>query len=263
MAATPARARRSSPAGIYLACARSANAGRRCPRERGGPGPRLVHTPSDPSGSQRSPAVSSGKSFAQVAGAILRKQARGQNPDKDEAAGSSPARPTNRPVTSADAGSSASRRQSNRMHPVRDEVLRVIAVLSRNSGSEQRLCAPTVVGLPQMVSRTAVSEPIPVFRPSGHQVPSDTLLGVTLEMELRPADARGVQLTRPRRGWYPARCPGAAAGASPGGLEQFDHVAGGVLQQDLGAARSGDDVVAEPAAGGAEPVDLAGQVGDL
>jgi hypothetical protein len=49
---------------------------------RGMPGPRLVHTPSEPSGSQRSPAVSSGRSFAQVAGAILQKQARGQNPDK-------------------------------------------------------------------------------------------------------------------------------------------------------------------------------------
>lgn len=31
MAATHARALRSSPAAIYLACARSANAGRRCP----------------------------------------------------------------------------------------------------------------------------------------------------------------------------------------------------------------------------------------
>jgi hypothetical protein len=50
-------------------------------------GPRLVHMPSEPSGSQRSPAVSSGRSFAQVAGAILRKQARGQNPDKDELPG--------------------------------------------------------------------------------------------------------------------------------------------------------------------------------
>jgi hypothetical protein len=38
--------------------------------------------------------VSSGKSFAQVAGAILRKQAQGQNPDKDEVGGSSPPRPT-------------------------------------------------------------------------------------------------------------------------------------------------------------------------
>src|SRR5215218_5438810 len=60
--------------------------------------------------------------------------------------------------------------------------------------------------------------------------------------------------------WCPARCPGAAAGASLGGLEQFHHVAGGVLQQDLGATGSGDDVVAEPAAGGAKPLDLAGQV---
>ena len=72
-------------------------------------GPRLVHTPSESSGSQRSPVVSSGRSFAQVAGAILRKQAQGQNPDKDEAAGSSPARPTNRPVTSGNAGRFASR----------------------------------------------------------------------------------------------------------------------------------------------------------
>jgi hypothetical protein len=47
-------------------------------------GPRLVHTPPEPSGSQRSPADSSGRSFAQVAGAILGKQARGLNPDKDE-----------------------------------------------------------------------------------------------------------------------------------------------------------------------------------
>jgi hypothetical protein len=38
---------------------------------------------------------------------------------------------------------------------------------------------------------------------------------------------------------------------SPGGLEQFDQVAGGVLQQGLRAAGSADDVVAEPAAGGA------------
>jgi hypothetical protein len=60
------------------------DAERRCPRVRGVPGPHLVHMPSDPSGSQRSPAVSSGRSLAQVAGAILRKQGRGQNPDKDE-----------------------------------------------------------------------------------------------------------------------------------------------------------------------------------
>jgi hypothetical protein len=63
------------------------DAERRCPRERSVPGPRLVHTPSEPSGSQRSPAVSSSRSFAQVAGAILQKQDRGQNPDKDEIPG--------------------------------------------------------------------------------------------------------------------------------------------------------------------------------
>jgi hypothetical protein len=36
-------------------------------------------------GAERFVAVSSGTSFAQVAGAILGKRARGQNPDKDEA----------------------------------------------------------------------------------------------------------------------------------------------------------------------------------
>src|SRR6266536_260323 len=68
-----------------------------------------------------------------------------------------------------------------------------------------------------------------------------------------------------RQGRYPARrrCPRTAAGSSPGGLEQFDGVAGGVLQQDLRAARPGDDVVAELQAGGTEPVDLRGQVTDL
>ena len=50
--------------------------------------------PSDPSGSQRSSAGSNGRSFAQLVGAILRKQAQGQNPDKDEVPGSSPGRPT-------------------------------------------------------------------------------------------------------------------------------------------------------------------------
>jgi hypothetical protein len=45
-------------------------------------------------GAERLPTVSSGRSFAQVAGATLRKQARGQNPDKDEVGGSSPPRPT-------------------------------------------------------------------------------------------------------------------------------------------------------------------------
>jgi hypothetical protein len=87
------------PSGSLVAEDRSAE-GRPRP-DRTGPsclcarlGPRLVHTPSVPSGLQRSPGVSSGRSFAQVAGAILRKQAPGLNPDKDEVPGSSPGRPT-------------------------------------------------------------------------------------------------------------------------------------------------------------------------
>jgi hypothetical protein len=52
----------------------------------------LVHTPPVPSGSQRSPAVSSGTSFAQVADAILGKRACGLNPDKDEVQGDAGAR---------------------------------------------------------------------------------------------------------------------------------------------------------------------------
>jgi hypothetical protein len=54
-------------------------------------------------GAQRFIAVSSGASFAQVAGTILGKQAWVENPDKDEAAGSSPARPTIPPLTSGNA----------------------------------------------------------------------------------------------------------------------------------------------------------------
>jgi hypothetical protein len=49
--------------------------------ERGGFGPHLVHTQSEP---EQCAAVSSGASFAQVAGVILQKQARVENPDKDE-----------------------------------------------------------------------------------------------------------------------------------------------------------------------------------
>ena len=40
-----------------------------------------------PIGAERFATVSSGRSFAQVAGAILGKQGRVQNPDKDEAGG--------------------------------------------------------------------------------------------------------------------------------------------------------------------------------
>ncbi len=62
---------------------------------------------------------------------------------------------------------------------------------------------------------------------------------------LRPA------LTRPRAG-----APGLRRGCSPGRLEQLDHAAARILEQDLRAAGSGHDVVAEPPAYGAEPLDL-------
>jgi hypothetical protein len=45
-------------------------------------------------------------------------------------------------------------------------------------------------------------------------------------------------------------------------LEQLDHVAGGVFEQDLTAAGAGDDVVAEAHSGLAEPSYLGGDVGD-
>jgi hypothetical protein len=45
---------------------------------------RLLFSNPHPIGTQRFATVSSGTSFAQVAGAILQKQARVQNPDKDE-----------------------------------------------------------------------------------------------------------------------------------------------------------------------------------
>jgi hypothetical protein len=93
------------------------DAERRCPRERACP----VHVGPHAIGAERFLALSSGTSFAQVAGAILGKRARGQNPDK--AAGSSPARPTKQPLTSGNAagledcvdshGSVRSRRESD------------------------------------------------------------------------------------------------------------------------------------------------------
>jgi hypothetical protein len=59
------------------------DAERRCPREREVPGSMIGPLPM---GADRFATVSSGRSFAQVAGAILRKQARGQNPDEDAVA---------------------------------------------------------------------------------------------------------------------------------------------------------------------------------
>ena len=59
--------------------------------------------------------------------------------DKDEAAGSSPARPTNRLVTSENAGHCVLRCQPNQVDPGWDEVLRALTLLSRNNAFEQPL----------------------------------------------------------------------------------------------------------------------------
>ena len=77
--------------------------------------------------------------------------------------------PQNRPLTSADAGRSASRGQSNWMLPVRDEVLRVIAVLSRNSGSEQPLLRTYCRGFASDGQPHCGDRTYPLFRPSVHQ----------------------------------------------------------------------------------------------
>ena len=74
-------------------------------------------------GPERFATVSSGTSFAQVAGAILGKQARAQIPDKDEAAGSSPARPTNEAHDQRKRWSLRSQVPAHRMPPNWVEVL--------------------------------------------------------------------------------------------------------------------------------------------
>src|SRR5437764_329116 len=40
------------------------------------------------------------------------------------------------------------------------------------------------------------------------------------------------------------------------GLEQLNHIAGGILQQDLGSTRTGDDIVAKLDASAPQPFDL-------
>src|SRR5215216_3995891 len=47
-----------------------------------------------------------------------------------------------------------------------------------------------------------------------------------------------------------------------GGLEELDRVAGGIVEQDLLAARAADDVVAEAQPRGSQPLDFAGEVLD-
>ena len=67
------------------------DAERRCPRERGEP----VRVWSHHIGAERSATLSSGTSFAQVAGVILCKQSRVENPETDEV--SSPVSVIDRP----------------------------------------------------------------------------------------------------------------------------------------------------------------------
>jgi hypothetical protein len=75
--------------------------------------------------------------------------------------------PENRPLTSRNAGRLASRCQPDRMHPIGDEVLRGA---SYPGGGTTRLSslftAPTVVGVPEMVGCTALSERILVLGPA-------------------------------------------------------------------------------------------------
>jgi hypothetical protein len=52
--------------------------------------------------------------------------------------------------------------QPNQVDRVWDEVLRAHPLRSRNNAFEQPLYGPSVVGMPQVGGRTAVSEPIPV-----------------------------------------------------------------------------------------------------
>src|SRR4051812_50140624 len=56
--------------------------------------------------------------------------------------------------------------------------------------------------------------------------------------------------------------PAAIVRSGAGGLEQLDRVARRVVDQDLLPARPADDVVAERQAGGAQAVDLGGDVFD-
>src|SRR3954468_4433384 len=69
------------------------------------------------------------------------------------------------------------------------------------------------------------------------------------------SDRHGVDQQRNGCGRRSGRRPVGSAGGSAGGLEQFDRVACGVVEQDLLAADTGDDVVAEPDARVTELVD--------
>src|SRR5258706_8784864 len=48
-----------------------------------------------------------------------------------------------------------------------------------------------------------------------------------------------------------------------GGIEEFHGIAGRIFHQHLLSTRPGDDLVAEPSAPGAQPIDSPGHVADL
>jgi hypothetical protein len=112
---------------------------------------------------------------------------------QDEAAGSSPARPTNRPVSSGNPGHRVLQVQSNRVDPVWEEVLGAPLPLSRNNASEQPLCRPGVVGLLQIVGCTACQNPsLAELGPHFHSGRlGDAQLGVILAMERSPQPTLG------------------------------------------------------------------------
>jgi hypothetical protein len=119
--------------------------------------------------------------------------------DQDEAAGSSPARPTKPASDQRKCWSLRFPAPTQLDASRRDEVLRAIPVLSRNSASDQPLYGPTLVGAPQMIGFTTVSEPIPVsWTISSTKLRADPCWASPSRRSRRCRDARSVQLKAPR-----------------------------------------------------------------
>ena len=113
-------------------------------------------------------------------------------------------------VTSRNAGHCALRRPPNWVGPVRDEVLRALALQSRGNASEQPLCGSTVVDMPWIVGCTAVSEPIPRGFPRSEASrcgPTGRSLSPTTSMRSRRCRTREPGGCRWRQGcWAPSSC---------------------------------------------------------
>jgi hypothetical protein len=77
--------------------------------------------------------------------------------------------PQNRLVTSGNAGHELCGGSPIGPIPCWDEVLRALPLLRRNNALSSPITVPSVVGVPWMVGCTAVSEPIPLFEPSGRR----------------------------------------------------------------------------------------------